>query len=74
MMCHFHAYVPFSCTSFSLFTSTIGSKYVWGGDAKSCKRHVFSEFDDEYFILCGDFNLALNPSQDTYNYCRVNNP
>ena len=32
------------------------------------------EFDNEYFILCGDFNLTLNPSLDTYNYCGINNP
>ena len=37
-------------------------------------RDVFLEFDNEYFILCGDFNLTLNPSQDTYNYCSINNP
>ena len=35
-------------------------------------RDVFLEFDNEYFILCGDFNLVLNPSQDTYNYCSIN--
>ena len=37
-------------------------------------REVLLEFDNEYFILCGDFNLALNPSQDTNNYCGINNP
>ena len=37
-------------------------------------RDVFLEFDNKYFILCGDFNLALNPSLDTYNYCSINNP
>ena len=36
-------------------------------------RDVFLEFDNEYFILCGDFNLTLNPCQDNYNYCRINN-
>ena len=24
--------------------------------------NIFLEFDNEYFILCGDFNLTLNPS------------
>ena len=37
-------------------------------------RNTFLEFDNEYFILCGDFNLTLNPSLDTYNYCGINNP
>ena len=36
-------------------------------------KNVFLELDNEYFILCGDFNLALNPSQNTYNYCSINN-
>ena len=26
------------------------------------------------WILCGDWNLVLNQSQDTYNYQKVNNP
>lgn len=30
--------------------------------------------DNEYFILCGDFNLVLNPDIDTYNYKYINNP
>ena len=29
----------------------------------------FLDFDNEYFILCGDFNLVLNPNLDTENYC-----
>lgn len=37
-------------------------------------RDIFLEFDNEYYILCGDFNLALNPLQDTHNYCGINNP
>lgn len=37
-------------------------------------RYIFLEFDNEYYILCGDFNLALNPLQDTHNYCGINNP
>ena len=35
---------------------------------------TFTEFDNKYFILCGDFNLALNPSLDTLNYRGINNP
>ena len=37
-------------------------------------RDAFLEFDNEYYILCGDLNLALNPNIDTYNYLHVNNP
>lgn len=35
---------------------------------------MFLELDIEYFILCGDFNLVLNPDVDTYNYISINNP
>lgn len=35
---------------------------------------MFLELDNEYFILCGDFNLVLNPDIDTYNYISINNP
>lgn len=37
-------------------------------------RDIFLEFDNEYYILCGDFNLVLNPLQDSHNYCNINNP
>lgn len=37
-------------------------------------RDIFLEFDNDYFILCGDFNLTLNPSLDTFNYTGINNP
>ena len=37
-------------------------------------RDIFLEFDNDYFILCGDFNLTLNPSLDTCNYTGINNP
>ena len=37
-------------------------------------RDTFLEFDNEFFILCGDLNLALNPAVDTYNYKNINNP
>lgn len=35
-------------------------------------RETFSELDNDYYILAGDFNLALNPVMDTMN--SVNNP
>jgi exonuclease III len=37
-------------------------------------RECFMEFDNDFFILCGDFNIALNQTLDTQNYCHVNNP
>lgn len=37
-------------------------------------RDIFLEFDNDYFILCGDFNLTLNPSLDACNYTGINNP
>ena len=30
--------------------------------------------EQEYIILCGDFNIALNATLDAYNYTNVNNP
>ena len=37
-------------------------------------RDAFLEFDNDYYILCRDLNLALNPSIDTYSYMYINNP
>lgn len=37
-------------------------------------RDIFLNLDNDYFILCGDFNLVLNPLLDTENYRNVNNP
>ena len=28
----------------------------------------------DYTLICGDFNLVLNPSVDCYNYVKINNP
>ena len=28
----------------------------------------------DYNIICGDFNLVLNPDLDSYNYKHINNP
>jgi exonuclease III len=35
---------------------------------------IVDEFDNESVLMCGDWNLVLNPSCDTYNYKHVNNP
>lgn len=37
-------------------------------------RECFLELDNDFFILCGDFNIALNQTLDTHNYSHVNNP
>ena len=31
-------------------------------------------FDNDYYIICGDFNLILNPDLDCYRYLHINNP
>ena len=36
--------------------------------------NVIEDLGNDYFILCGDFNLVLNPHIDYYNYLHVNNP
>ena len=28
----------------------------------------------DYIVWCGDFNMTLNPSLDSYNYSKINNP
>ena len=28
----------------------------------------------DYTVICGDFNLVLNPDIDSYNYNAINNP
>ena len=35
---------------------------------------VLSLFNSESCIICGDFNLVLNPNVDYHNYKNVNNP
>lgn len=37
-------------------------------------RENFLELDNDFFILVGDFNLALNPVIGTKNYNTINNP
>ena len=35
---------------------------------------LLQKYDTTYNIICGDFNLVLNPEIDTYKYKNVNNP
>jgi exonuclease III len=37
-------------------------------------RDIFLELDNDYYILCGDFNIALDQELDTFNYSAPNNP
>lgn len=35
---------------------------------------IIAEFGNNNFIICGDFNLCLDPDLDSFNYIRTNNP
>ena len=37
-------------------------------------RQKIAEFGNNKVIICGDWNLVLNPEEDTENYRHVNNP
>lgn len=37
-------------------------------------RDTLLNIDKDYFTLCGDLNLTLNPLLHTENYNNVNNP
>ena len=37
-------------------------------------KEKYSEFDNELFIICGDWNFVQNPEIDYYNYLHINNP
>lgn len=37
-------------------------------------QEIIEEYDNEYVIICGDFNLVQNQELDTFNYLNVNNP
>ena len=40
---------------------------------KEVKDHA-SVGEFHYVIICGDFNLVLNPKKDSFNYNSINNP
>ena len=31
-------------------------------------KNYIDNYDHDYFILCGDLNISLNPEINTYNY------
>ena len=35
---------------------------------------ILESNEQDYVVICGDFNLALDPKKDTYKYKHVNNP
>ena len=43
-------------------------------DFFQCIQDTIEQTTTDYNIICGDFNLVLNPDIDTHNYNAVNNP
>ena len=37
-------------------------------------RDILIDLDNLYFVICGDYNIALKPDIDTFNYTNINNP
>ena len=37
-------------------------------------NELVEECNESYVVVCGDLNLTLNPSMDSYNYVNINNP
>ena len=37
-------------------------------------QEILEQNSADYSIVCGDFNVVLNPKLDTYNYLYINNP
>ena len=37
-------------------------------------KDLVEDTNSDYTIVCGDFNLVLNPDLDSYNYKHINNP
>ena len=58
----------------TLYVSNI---YAPNNDSPHFFQHLKNKLETtlfDYCIICGDFNLVLDPSMDTYNYKHVNNP
>lgn len=41
---------------------------------EECVFKKIQEWQPDFSIFCGDFNIALNPEIDTKNYCNISNP
>ena len=37
-------------------------------------QDLLEDTNSEFTLICGDFNLVLNPDLDSYNYKHINNP
>ena len=37
-------------------------------------RKLVEENEQDYILVCGDFNLVFNPDLDSFNYVNINNP
>ena len=37
-------------------------------------QNILENYKADYSVICGDFNLVLNPDKDTHNYKHINNP
>jgi len=37
-------------------------------------QNIIKEFQNTNYIICGDWNLVINPELDTQNYVHINNP
>ena len=37
-------------------------------------NNMVDQNEQMYTLICGDFNLVLNPAMDTHNYLHINNP
>ena len=51
--------------------------YAPNVDSPSFFKRIFEIINNsslDYFLLCGDFNLVLDPTVDCYNYKNINNP
>ena len=55
---------------------TLAAAYFPNSDKPTFIEHLFSaidSFDNNSYMLCGDFNLVLDPEIDYYNYKTVGN-
>ena len=43
-------------------------------DFFKCLREKIENSTCDYCIICGDFNLVIDPNKDSYNYKHINNP
>ena len=37
-------------------------------------NEIIKDSNSDFTVICGDFNLVLDPSKDCFNYKTINNP